>query len=207
MKTTASICTFALALIAWPAAAQNAAQPAAPPAPSAAPASENSAHQELRNLRGKIVDAISKGDLDGVIENVHPNVVITWQNAEVCRGREGLREFYKRMGHQAFKGYKTPPTPDDLTILYGDDTGVSTGKSVGTYNLLGKTFEFENRWTATVVKENGRWLLAGYHVSLNALDNPIINTAKRSLYSVGGGGALIGLLLGLLMGRRRKAAV
>ena len=142
---------------------------------------EDPAHNELRALRTQVLDAIKSGDVERVLAYVHPNVVITWQNQEVCRGREGLREFYNRMGKDAFRGYKVDPIPDELTILYGGDTGISFGSSVAAYRLLGKEAEFKNRWTATLVKENGRWLLASYHVSNNTLDNPLVNTAKRAV--------------------------
>lgn len=168
-------------------------------------ATEDPAHNELRALRTQVIDAITRGDIDVVLTHVHPNVVVTWQNAEVCRGAAGLKEFFNRMGKSTFKGYKVPPTPDDLTVLYGGDTGVSFGQVVGQYTLLGKELEFKSRWTATLVKENGRWLLASYHVSLNALDNPLINGAKRSLIWVAVGTGVVAFVLGLLLGRRRKA--
>jgi ketosteroid isomerase-like protein len=159
------------------------------------------AHDELRALRTAVIDAITKGDIDAVVTYLHPNVVVTWQNNEVCRGHKGLREFFERMGKNAFKGYKVPPTPDELTILYGGDTGVSFGQTIGQYKLLGKDYELKSRWTATVVKENGRWLLASYHISTNVLDNPLLNTARQSLYIAGGVALLLGLGAGLLIAR------
>lgn len=168
-------------------------------------AAEDPAHNELRALRTQVIEAITRGDNDAVMQHVHPNVVVTWQNAEVCRGVQGLRDFFSRTAKETFRGYKVPPTPDDLTILHGGDTGVSFGHVVAEYNLLGQTLEFRSRWTATLVKENGRWLLASYHISLNALDNPILGAAKRSLVWIGAGSAVIGLLAGILLARRRRA--
>jgi ketosteroid isomerase-like protein len=169
--------------------------------PPAAKAPEDPAHQELRILRTNVVDAIIKGDVESVLPHLHTNVVITWQNNEVCRGHQGVREFFHRMGKHAFRSYKIPPTPDELTILHGSDTGVVFGNSVGQYALFGHEYEFQNRWTATVVKENGRWQLASYHVSLNALNNPLLDAAKKSLFVIGGIGTAIGLILGTLIGR------
>jgi len=165
---------------------------------------EDPAHNELRALRTQVLDAIKAGDVERTLTYVHPNLVVTWQNQEVCRGREGLRAFYNRMGKDAFRGYKVDPIPDELTILYGGDTGISFGSSVAAYRLFGREYEFRNRWTATLVKENGRWLLASYHVSNNTLDNPLVNTAKRALYGAVGIGLIVGLALGLLVARRRK---
>lgn len=174
-------------------------------AQTSTPAAEAPAHNELRALRAQVIEAITQGDFEGVARHVHPNVVVTWQNAEVCRGIDGLRAFFERMGKDAFQGYKVPPTPDELTILHGDDTGVSFGHVVATYRLLGREFEFTSRWTATLVRENGQWLLASYHVSLNGLDNPILGAAKRGLLWAAGIAALGGLVIGRLFGKRRSA--
>jgi ketosteroid isomerase-like protein len=173
--------------------------------PTAAPAVDDPAHEALRDLRTEILEAITKGDFDRVLKSVHPGVVVTWQNNEVCRGHDGLRDFFNRMGKDAFKGYKTPPTPDGLTILHGGDTGVSVGETVASYNLLGGSYEMKSRWTATLVKENDRWLLAGYHISMNVLDNPILAAAKGSLYGVAAATLAAGLGAGFLFGRRRRS--
>lgn len=168
-------------------------------------AAEDPAHQELRTVRTEVIEAITKGDFDRVLQHVHTNVVVTWQNHEVCRGHQGLKEFFNKTGKQTFQGYKIPPTPDELTILHGGDTGVSFGETIAQYTLLGKSRELKSRWTATLVKENGRWLLAGYHVSMNVLDNPLLNAATQSLYWTAGGTLLAGLGVGWLLGKRGRA--
>lgn len=168
-------------------------------------AAEDPAHNELRALRTEVVDAITKGDFDRVLKHVHTNVVVTWQNSDVCRGHQGLREFFNRMGKETFKGYKVPPTPDELTIFHGANTGVSFGETVAQYKLLGKDFELKSRWTATLVKEEGHWLLASYHVSMNVLDNPLLNAAKGGLYLAAGAALAGGVVIGLLMGKRKKS--
>lgn len=171
-----------------------------------AQAPEDPAHNELRALRTQVVEAITSGDIEKTLAYLHPNVVVTWQNHEVCRGHQGVRDFMDRLGRDAFRGYKVPPSPDELTILYGGDTGISFGTTVSEVRLLGTSFEFTNRWTATLVNENGRWMLASYHVSNNVLDNPLLRAAERSLVLAVGGGLLIGFAVGMLIGRRRRRA-
>lgn len=166
---------------------------------------EDPAHAELRTLRTEIITAITSGDIDTVLTHVDPNVVVTWQDSEVCRGRQGLKDFFERMGKQSFKGYKVPPTPDELTILHGGDMGISFGKTVANYKLLGQDFEITSRWTATLVKEDGKWMLAAYHISMNVLDNPLLNAAKRSLYIAAGAALVIGLLIGRILAKRAVA--
>ena len=163
---------------------------------------EDPAHNELRALRTNVIEAITRGDFERTLGFVHTNVVITWQNNEVCRGHQGLREFFHRMGKRTFQGYKIPPTPDELTILHNGDMGVSFGQTVAQYKLLGREYEMKSRWTATVVKEGGRWLLASYHISMNVLDNPLLNMAKRALYWAAGLALLAGLLVGFIIGKR-----
>lgn len=168
-------------------------------------AAEDPAHEELRTLRLSIIDAINKGDIDSVIKHVHPDAVITWQNSEVCRGQKGLKEFFERMGKDSFKGYKVPPTPDELTILHGGDTGISFGETVAEYHLLGKSYELKSRWTATLVRVDGKWLLAGYHISMNVLDNAILSAAKSGIYLAGGVALVIGILIGRILWKRSAA--
>lgn len=166
---------------------------------------EEPAHADLRTLRAEIITAIKGGDIDTVLTHVHPDVVVTWQNSQVCRGRQGLKDFFDRMGKQSFKGYKVPPTPDELTILHGGDAGISFGETIGEYKLLGRDYEIKSRWTATLVKQDGKWLLAAYHISMNALDNPLLNTARRALYYAGGAALAIGLLIGRILAKRAIA--
>jgi ketosteroid isomerase-like protein len=192
MKKTTFLAGLTLACLGW----------GIVPAPGAV--LEAPVHEELRMLRTNLIHAITAGDFDKTLQYVHTNVVVTWQNNEVCRGHAGLRTFFEKVGKEAFQGYVLPPTPDELTILYGDDTGVSFGRTVANYHLFGKKFQFTSRWTATLVKENGRWLLGAYHISLDALDNPLLNAAKKSLFVLGAISAVLGALLGFLVGRSAR---
>jgi hypothetical protein len=76
---------------------------------------------------------------------------------------------------------------------------------VAEYNLLGKNYELKSRWTATLVKVDGKWLLAGYHISMNVLDNAILSAAKSGIYLAGGAALVIGILIGRILWKRRAA--
>lgn len=166
---------------------------------------EDPDHAELRTLRTEVIAAIEKGDIDSVLQHVTPDVVVTWQDSTVCKGRDGLKAFFEKVGKGTFKGYEVPPTPDDLTILSGGDTGISYGSTVAAYHLLGKEYEIRSRWTATLVKQDGKWLLAAYQVSMNVLDNPLLNTAKKALWVAAGAALLLGSAVGWWIGRRKRA--
>ncbi len=168
---------------------------------------EDPAHQQLRDLRTEMIAAIESRDIDRMMTYVHPEIVTTWQDGETTRGVDELRAYYDRLGKDAFVAFKVPHKPDDLSILQGGDTAISNGIVVANYKILGKDYEFTSRWTATLSLVDGQWKVIAYHVSLNALDNPVIDAAKSFIWMAAGIGILIGLLIGFLLClfRKRKA--
>ncbi len=56
------------------------------------------------------------------------------------------------------------------------------------------------------MKTDGRWLLAAYHISMNVLDNPLLNAVKQGIYPVAAAALLAGIALGFIAGKRRAAA-
>ncbi len=50
---------------------------------------------------------------------------------------------------------------DELSALYGGDTAIAWGSVVENFKLAGGlSFESHDRWSATLVKEEGKWLIA-----------------------------------------------
>ena len=183
-----------LGLLTLPAGASPAPEPNAP------------IHNALRQLRARLVDAINRQDIDGILAEAHPNVIVTWQDATVSRGPQGIRAYMERMlkGPGAMvKSYHADINVDDLTTLYGGNTGVAFGSSVEQFNLAGGlNFTLHGRWSATMVNENGRWLIASVHASSNLFDNPLLSAAKRSLYVGIAISALAALVIGWFIGRK-----
>ena len=60
---------------------------------------------------------MNKGDLEGTLSFLHTNVVITWHNAEVSRGHEGVRDWMSAVV-DIFPDWR--PTPTELRPV-GDD--------------------------------------------------------------------------------------
>jgi hypothetical protein len=199
MSKTLGIIGLALALLIPTALLGQPAQP------------ENPAHQELRQMRDGLMAAMNKGDMDGTLKYLETNVVITWQNAEVSRGHDGVRAYYNRVmtgPNRIVDSFNCSIHPDELTILYGNNMGICYGSSEEHYKLAtGSDLNVKGRWTATLVKENGHWLVASLHCSTDLFDNVVLNLAKKAVWMTGivslGIGVLLGLLIGLL---RRRAA-
>ena len=70
----------------------------------------------------------------------------------------------------------------------------------------GKMLDLPARWSATLVKDGDKWLIASLHASDNLFDNPLLAIAKRTAYWAGGISLLVGLIAGFALGRRRKGA-
>ena len=175
----------------------------------AAHAQEDPAHAELRAVRDGLLAGMNSGDIDAQLAFLHPNVVVTWHNAEVSRGREGVKKYLDRMLHgspKVVEKFGADVKVDELSILYGGDTAIAFGSAQERFTMAGgKQFDFTGRWSATLVKDGGKWLVANLHTSDNIFDNPLLNQVKAALPPIAGGLLLVGALGGWIIGRRRRA--
>jgi ketosteroid isomerase-like protein len=174
------------------------------------PAGEDPAHDELRALKRGAEEAFNKGEIDRLLSDyVCRDVIATWQNAEVNRGHEGVKAFYNRMMTSADRVVESVSTNidvDDLSHLYGTDTATSLGNMQQHFKLRdGMEFDLPSRWTATLVKEDGRWKIAAFHASANVFDNGVLHMAlRRTAYWVGGIAGGVALAIGIAIGRLSK---
>jgi hypothetical protein len=110
--------------------------------------------------------------------------------------------------------YTADPVIESRTVH--DDVGLSYGYMNDQYVLTdGKSFGLNSRFTVTVFKtpdgppETDGWMIRSFHSSTDAFDNPILTMAAQRVFLIAGGvgllvGALLGLLLGYFIFRRRK---
>lgn len=169
-------------------------------------------HDALRKVRDDIIAAIDRGDVDAILVHLHPNVIFTPLNGRVCRGPAEVRAYFETMmqgPHPVVKSLHVTMEVDRLTDLYGD-TGIASGSSDNHYVLTnGMDLTLKTRWTSSLVQQDGRWLITSFHASANVFDNPLLDQAKAmARYAALGAlviGGLIGLVIGALAGRRRRA--
>jgi ketosteroid isomerase-like protein len=177
----------------------------AAPMPAAAQQAEDPAHAQLRALRDDLVDAMNKRDMNRLLGHLHPDVVVTWQNAEVSRKPEGVKTYISRMlegPNSVVESFSTAPTVDELTVLYGGDAGVAFGSSRDSFTLRsGQQFELTSRWTATVVNDGGAWKIAAFHSSASLFDNPLLAAAQRWAMTAAVVALIAGFGIGFLMSR------
>lgn len=177
------------------------------------PPARDPIHDELLKVRSGLIEAYNKNDLEGILSHCHPNVVVTWQNGEVCKGHDEMRKYINRMmtgPDRVVEKLTADPTVDALSTLYHGDTAVSFGRMNDEYTLRdGMQFKMDSKWSATLVKEGDRWLIANFHASTNAFDNSILRlVASKTAWWSGGVALVVGLLLGAIGMRflRRRPA-
>lgn len=171
-------------------------------------ATDEATHNALRQLKTEMETALNNRDLDEIVANVDPNVVFTTMNGDVCRGPEQIRAYFHKMlegpGH-IVKNVKVSFEVDQLTTLYGGDTGVAYGSSKDHYELTnGSTFDISGRWTCTMVKNGDRWVIAAFHYSANVFDNPVLDRMKKLMMLGIAAAAVLALLIGIGIGRLTK---
>ena len=179
--------------------------------PPAVPTSD--ANAGIVELRTGIIDSFVKGDIDRLLTYLDPDVVVTWQNGEVCRGRPAVRAYYEKMmtgPNHIVKSVNANPEVLGRNV-YGD-WGISWGTLHDDFILTdGSHLPLNTLFTGTIAKRGDHWLITGFHASVNAFENPVLNLAihKTILWTSVGVG-LIGLLLGFViarvLGAKQKAA-
>ena len=188
-------------------AADAQAQPLVMPQPAVAEPTPEQLHQELRVLKATMEKALNEMDIETVIANVTEDIVFTTMNGDVARGRDGIRKYFETM----MKG----PNPrvisvrakfeaDDLSRLYGNDLATSFGSSKDHYTLAGgESFVVDARWSGTMVRRDGRWLIANFHYSTNMFDNPVLDAQRKVMLLVASGVAGVLMLIAFFVGRAR----
>ena len=173
---------------------------------------ESPVHAELRELRDRIFASYEARDLDALLKDVHPEVIATWQNGFRARGHNDIRTFYKEMlggDKPIVRDVKSKLTVDGLSVLHGDQTAVACGNLVDQFDLTsGSKLDMESKWTATVVKQEGRWLVASFHVSVSVFDNPVMSAMQswltKCIYGAAVIAAIVGGVIGFKMAGKKK---
>lgn len=207
MRTTVRLLPLLAVLAAAPALAGYPPASAAASAPAAASADTEALHNELRAVRDAMQTAMNSRNIDGLLAHVTDDVVFTTMNGDRVTGKDGIRAYYRKMmeNNGIVKTVTTRFEADALSHLYGGDTAVAFGRSRDRYELAtGEVWEVQPKWSATLVRTDGRWLIAEFHYSVSMLDNPVL-AAQKKWFAIGGGAAvLLAASLGFWLGRRGR---
>ena len=157
---------------------------------------------EITKLREGMSESFKSGNIDKLLSYLDPNVVVTWQNGEVSKGRDEVRAYYNRMMSGDKKIVREITSAPEVVgrHVYGD-WAVSWGNLHDHFVLMdGSDLPFNSNFTATIAKRGDVWLVTAFHASVNAFDNPVLKLGirKTSIF-VGLAAGAVGLLLGIAL--------
>jgi uncharacterized protein (TIGR02246 family) len=180
----------------------------APTAPvTTAPTDAASAAAELTALQDSVQAALNARDFAKLLPLLTPDVVVTFQNSAVARGRDGVKtllEQHTKGPGGMVQNFQIQAKADGATA-YGDSTKVITGSAVENFLMAnGSKLDLDGRWTAMAVRQEGQWRLAALHTSADIFTNPVVESTKKSGVTAAIASLLIGLVVGWVLGRRKS---
>lgn len=168
-------------------------------------------HQALRKLMVEATAALNDLDAGALGKHLADGFVLTFADQTVITDPaqlDGYIASYFTGENAPVKSVRFIPEATEKVLFIDARTGVVYGTSADTYTLANDTsLVFDTHWTATVVKQEGRWLVQTFHAGVNMLDNPILDAAGQGSLLSGGIALVVGLLIGALlmrMFRRRR---
>jgi hypothetical protein len=189
-----------------PQANSNQAAPANQPATSPArptAANPEQDHEQLRALLRTAKEAVNAKNFEALKPLFHEKFSITTVDQKVFTSFEDFKAHFANLltGNNApLKSITFNPEADALTEFVGDNIGLSHGTSTDTYAFTdGDTRTMSSRWTATLIRDSGKWKILNLHIGANILENPVTEAAKGYVYKVGLGAGIGGLLLGFII--------
>jgi hypothetical protein len=82
--------------------------------------------------------------------------------------------------------------------FYGD-VAIADGSTADEFYPIARgRFSLDSRWSTTVVRNAGEWKIEALHLSANVFNNPLLDEIKADIVKAGVGGAVGGLVVGLL---------
>lgn len=164
----------------------------------------------LRNILTEVTKAINAQDIEGIIAQMSPDCTVTWWNAEISRGHDEIRAYYRRMvkdDGRLINKYTTEAKVGAPArfVGTGGDVAVADGSMEDEFfPVIRGSFKLSSRWSATLAKLDGQWKIVSLHMSSNVFTNPLIAELTRALWYAGGGGLVAGVLVGWFLRRRRR---
>ncbi len=157
-------------------------------------------HDELRALLRTATEAMNSKNFDALTPLFHGKCSITTVDQKLFTNVADFKTYCEGLskGDKAVvKSIVFKPEADALTEFVGDNIGLSHGVSTDAYTFPdGDVRTMTSRWTATVIKDNGKWKILNLHIGTNFLDNPVVAALKGYVYKAGLGGGAGGLIVG-----------
>lgn len=170
----------------------------------------NEDRQALLKILSSVEAAINAQDIEGIVAQMTADCTVTWWNAEVSRGHDDIRAYYRRMvkdSGRIISKYTTQAKLGAHARFVGSagDVALADGTMEDEFfPIIRGPFRLNSRWSATAAKSGGEWKIVSLHLSSNVFTNPLISELTRALWYAGAGGLMVGGLAGWFLGRRAK---
>src|SRR5262245_9269049 len=190
--------TTAIAALTLSVAAASGQQGAADASAGAEQSATNGLQEGLDAFRKGLFTAFNEGKYQEMLEkHVLPDAIAVWEDGNLTKGHaEILAEFDKLS--KIITKIQVDPTIDHRLVFDNGKTVISAGKLRDTYLLKGgQQVALDSVFTVTLVKQEGKWMLASFNGVADAFDNQVIDLSmqQQRIWSAG-----IGLLVGLAVG-------
>ena len=165
--------------------------------------------QALLKILSAVEAAINAQDIEGIIAQMSPDCTVTWWNAEISRGHDDIRAYYRRMVKDEGRLISKYATKAKLGaharfVGSGGDVALADGSMEDEFfPIIRGPFKLNSRWSATAAKSGGEWKIVNLHLSSNVFNNTLIAELTRALWIAGTAGVVLGGLAGWFLGRRR----
>jgi hypothetical protein len=164
-------------------------------------------HDELRAMLRTLKQAVTDQKPELIVPLMHKDAAITVLSQEVLTRAEDITTLFDKWfsAKGPIKTLVIEPNASIQSKIYDNRFGYDYGTSTDTFTLRdGRSLQFKTNWTASFIKDAGKWKLTTLHIGTDPMDNPVVAAAQRSVLTFGGGGAVAGLIIGFLIGRLRK---
>lgn len=166
--------------------------------------------RDARQLGDAVVTALNQNDLPAALNFFATNCTVTWCDAELTRGHEGLRAVHQRLLGDPLsrvETYHLEYKADEVITVLPENAGlIWTGGFNESYKRPGgRKLDLQGRWSATLVRQGGDWLILNLQLSTDPFNNSLLNLAKQAGWVVGVVSLLLGAGVGFFLGRRKSA--
>jgi ketosteroid isomerase-like protein len=171
-------------------------------------------HQEDRHALLKILSEVEKSinaqDIEELMAQMSPDCTVTWWNAEISRGHDQIRAYYRKMTKddgRLISKYTTQAKLGDHARFVGSagDVALADGSMEDEFfPIIRGPFKLNSRWSATAAKVGGEWKIVSLHLSSNVFTNSLIAELTKAIWITGAAALVVGGVAGWFLGRRKK---
>ena len=160
-------------------------------------------HEGLIALRNAIVKGLNRQDIKLLKPHLTKEFVYTGIDQTVITNVPGLSDYFEevfRSPDASVDKMTVEAVADCPTRFIAENIGVCYGTAKEVYKLKnGTEVALNSRWTATCIKEEGKWKVSAVQTGVNVLDNTVLKKSVRFWKNCTGTGVAVGLVLGTII--------